>query len=181
MAFNYFSDTFLNLFNIYFPLKSSRFNRNKHCLEPWMSRGLLTSRTVKIKLCKLSIKYPNHVNITRFKNYRNLYNKLIKATKKLHYDKQFVIHQSNLKKTWSLIFEAIKKSSPKLDSINEILVDNVAINDPLLMANCFNDFFTSIASTIAEDILPTDRPPDRIDLDPDSPLFSFQSDPAPQH
>jgi Reverse transcriptase (RNA-dependent DNA polymerase) len=103
---------------------------------------------------------------------------LIKAAKKLYYDKQFVIHQSNLKKTWSLIFEAIKKSSPKLDSINEILVDNSVINDPLLMANCFNDFFTSIASTIAEEILPTDRPPDLINPDPDSPLFSFQSDPV---
>jgi hypothetical protein len=96
----------------------------------------------------------------------------------LYYDKQFVKHQSNLKKTWSLIHEVIKKSSAKSDCINEILVNNSTINDPLLMANKFNEFFTSVASGIAEDIVPTDRPPDRLDLDPGAPIFSFQREPV---
>jgi hypothetical protein len=104
MAYNYFSDTFLSLFNIYFPIKTCKFNRNKHCLEPWMSRGLLISRNEKIKRCKLSVKKPNPVNIANLKNYRNLYNKLIKAAKKLYYDKQFIIHQSNLKKNLEFNF-----------------------------------------------------------------------------
>jgi hypothetical protein len=178
VAFNYFQDTFLNLFDIYFPLTVTKFNRNRHSIEPWMSRGLLISRVVKIKLCKTSIKSPYPANIIRFKNYRNLYNKLIKAANKQYYDKQFVRHQSNLKKTWSLIFEAIKKSSPKSDVLNEIVVNNTIINDPTLMANCFNEFFSSVALNIAEGILPTDWPPDLLDPDPDSPVFSFQSEPV---
>jgi hypothetical protein len=136
------------------------------------------SRNEKIKRCKLSVKIPTQANIEKFKTYRNMYNKLIKAAKKLYYDKQFVKHQSNLKKTWSLIHEVIKKSSAKSDCINEILVNNSTINDPLLMANKFNEFFTSVASGIAEDIVPTDRPPDRLDLDPGAPIFSFQREPV---
>jgi hypothetical protein len=177
-AYNYFSDTFNNLFDVFFPLKVVKLNRNKHCLEPWMSRGLLVSRNVKIKLYKIFVKCPSHANSEKFKNYRNLYNKLIRAAKKLHYDKQFVKYQSNLKKTWSLIHEVIKKSSNKSDGINEILINNAIVNDPLLMANKFNDFFVSVASGIVADIVPTDRPPDRIELEPGSPLFSFQSEPV---
>jgi Reverse transcriptase (RNA-dependent DNA polymerase)/Endonuclease/Exonuclease/phosphatase family len=177
-AYNYFSDTFLNLYNIFFPVKVVKFNRNKHCIEPWMSRGLLTSRKEKIRLLKLSVKNPNVVNIDKFKLYRNLYNKLIKAAKKMYYEKQFIKHQSNLKKTWSLIHEAIKKTCSKSEVFNEITVNNSVINDPLTMANSFNDFFTSVASKIADDILPTDRPPDLVELQPDSPLFKFGNEPV---
>jgi hypothetical protein len=141
-----------------------------------MSFGLLTLRKEKIKLCKRSLKSPSPANVLRFKNYRNLYNKLTKAAKKLYYDKQFIKHQTKIQKTWSLIFEAIRKSSPKSDAINEILVNNCIVNDPLMMANCFNDFFTKVAYDIAEDILPTDRPPDRINPDPGAPLFYFQDE-----
>jgi hypothetical protein len=81
IAYNYFSDTFNNLFNVFFPTKVVKLNRNKHCLEPWMSRGLLVSRNEKIKRCKLSVKIPTQANIEKFKTYRNMYNKLIKAAK----------------------------------------------------------------------------------------------------
>ena len=46
-----------------------------------MTRGLLISRTEKIRLCKLSLKSPTYLNIAHYKNYRNLYNSLIRAAK----------------------------------------------------------------------------------------------------
>jgi hypothetical protein len=98
-SYNYFSDTFLSLYDIYFPNITVKFNRNFHPLEKWMSKGLLISRREKIRLCNISLKHPSPLNCMKFKNYRNVYNKLIKLAKKIHYEKLFSKFQSNLKKT----------------------------------------------------------------------------------
>jgi hypothetical protein len=176
-SYNYFSDTFLALYDIYFPNVTVKFNRNYHPLESWMSNGILTSRREKIRLCKISLKFPTPFNANKFKTYRNIYNKVIRLAKRLHYDKLFSKFRNNLKKTWQLLHEVIKKSNVKSNSVQNILVDNVSITDPLQMANCFNEFFSNIAVKIAQDIVPTDRPPDKIDLDANFPLFSFSRDP----
>jgi hypothetical protein len=54
LSYNLFSDTFFNLYNLHFPLREIRFNVNKHSVEPWMSKGLLTSRAKKLELASLS-------------------------------------------------------------------------------------------------------------------------------
>jgi hypothetical protein len=109
--------------------------------------------------------------------YRTIYNKVIRLAKRMHYDKLFSKFRNNLKKTWQVLHEIIKKSNDKSNYVQNILVDNVSITDPLQMANCFNEFFSNVAVKIAQDIVPTDRPPDRIQLDANIPLFSFTSDP----
>jgi Reverse transcriptase (RNA-dependent DNA polymerase) len=177
IAFNFFSDTFFSLYDIYFPLRSVKFNKNYHSIENWMSPGLLISRREKIRLFKLSAKVPSPRNIATFKNYRNIYNKLTKLAKKLYYEKQFLKFQSNLKKTWQLIYEVIKKSNSKNDPIQHIIVNNVSISDPRIMAESFNEFFSNVAVKIVNEIVPTDRPPDKIELNENSPLFSFSDDP----
>ena len=63
-----------------------------------MSQGLLTSRESKNKLMKLSIVDPSPQNILKFKNFRNLYNKLIRAAKKMYYVSELKANANNLKK-----------------------------------------------------------------------------------
>jgi endonuclease/exonuclease/phosphatase (EEP) superfamily protein YafD len=70
-SYNYFSDTFLALYDIYFPNVTIKFNRNYHPLENWMSNGILISRREKIRLCKVSLKNPSLFNVNKFKAYRN--------------------------------------------------------------------------------------------------------------
>ena len=48
-------------------------------------------------------------NINKFKLFRNIYNETIRAAKKLYYEKQFSKFQSNLKKSWQLLYSAIDK------------------------------------------------------------------------
>jgi hypothetical protein len=98
-SYNYFSDTFLSLYDIYFPNVTVKFNRNFHSLEKWMSNGLLISRREKIRLSNVSLKNPSPFNCMKFKNYRNIYNKLIKLAKKIHYEKLFSKFQSNMAST----------------------------------------------------------------------------------
>jgi Reverse transcriptase (RNA-dependent DNA polymerase)/Endonuclease/Exonuclease/phosphatase family len=180
-AYNEFSDTFFNIYNMFFPLKCQKFNRNVHCLEKWMSKGLLISRNHKMHLGKLYANNPTVANCTIFKNYRNLYNRVIRAAKKQYFDHQFVKNQSNLKKTWELIFDSIKKTKKcKSQNFMSIIIDNISYSDPYVIATKFNEFFTNIAATISSTIHPAELPPNFFDPDPNCPFFDFDATPVSQ-
>ena len=136
-AYNLFSDFFSNLYELYFPLLSRRPNKNFNIIEPWCSTGILTSRRNKLKLGCLAAKNPIEINVTNFKNYRNLYNRVIKLAKKLYFEKELKRHQSNLKKTWSLLCMAIKRA-PKNRNSN---LSSLCIN-PLVTKTIFFDGFS---------------------------------------
>ena len=44
-----------------------------------------------------------------YKNYKNLFETIKKRSKKLHYSKLIIKYKENIKKTWSVIKEAIGK------------------------------------------------------------------------
>jgi exonuclease III len=88
-AYNLFSDTFFNIFNASFPLTRAKFNRNVHAVEKWMSIGLLTSCRNKIQLGKDFANNPSPAIRHLFTNYRNVYNRTVRAAKKMYYEKQF--------------------------------------------------------------------------------------------
>ena len=178
LSYNNFSDSFFSLYNLHFPITKFKFNKNYNKLEKWMSKGILTSRREKNRLSKLCFTHPNPTNSAIFKKYRNLYNKIIRAAKKMSYDKLFKKFQSNLSKTWQLINEVInKKPKKENNTFSQLLINNCKISDPFEIANKFNDFFTSIAQKIADDIVPTDKPPDLLQSSPDDTCFNLQDDP----
>ena len=178
LSYNNFSDSFFSLYNLHFPITKFKFNKNYNKLEKWMSKGILTSRREKNRLSKLCFTHPNPTNSAIFKKYRNLYNKIIRAAKKMSYDKLFKKFQSNLSKTWQLINEVInKKPKKENNTFSQLLINNCKISDPFEIANEFNDFFTSIAQKIADDIVPTDKPPDLLQSSPDDTCFNLKDDP----
>jgi hypothetical protein len=63
-----------------------------------MTQGLIVSRRQKIELLKISIKDPSDANCTKYKNFRNLYNRLVRIRKKQHYDEKIEQNQKNPKK-----------------------------------------------------------------------------------
>jgi hypothetical protein len=77
------------------------------------------------------------------------------------------------------LYSAVNKKSNSKDKIDQIIVDGVVFTDPKIMADKFNIFFTNVASTIAQTIVPTDRPPDvPVQPIPDKSLISFSRDPV---
>jgi len=156
-AYNYFFDTFNSLYLIYFPLIRVKFNKKYHRAEPWFTAGLLVSRRRKIRLdiTASRTKKPNDVEI--YKNYRNLYNKLVRAAKKLYFDKQLQIHQSNLKKTWQILHSALNKKSKKgTTSISSLIIEERLYTDPLVMANKLNEFFSVAPGLVVGQLNPID-------------------------
>ena len=159
-SYDAFSQIFNEMFDLYFPLRKIKFNKNIHKKSPFMTKGLMISRQTKFKLSKKSIKQPTQLNIENFKKYRTLYNKLINAAKKLYYETAFEKHKLNLRKTWQILKEATRKMNDKSSIINQIIVDDVLIDDEDVICSEFDNYFTNIADKISEKINPSDRPPD---------------------
>ena len=159
-SYNIFIEEFLKLYNTHFPLVRTRFNRNVHKIEKWFTQGLLVARRNKIALAKLHLKTPSEENKVNYINCRNMYNRLVREAKKSYFETELAKHQSDLRMTWQLLREAMRKSKSSGVHIQSIINEGRTVSDPLVIANKFNEFFASIATLISDDIAPTDRPPD---------------------
>ena len=163
LAFSNFWEDWSLLFDLHFPLKSVRFNKNYHKINDFMTKGILISRKNKLNLYQKFLFSQNSVNENRYKTYRNLYNKIVKAAKVLYFEKKLESNKSDPKKMWGTLNEAINRSSSKSTIINEINVKGVTVTDSGNIANEFNTFFSEIADNILKDIPVTSaRPEDYI-------------------
>jgi hypothetical protein len=96
-GFGNFWEIFSTLYDLHFPLTKVKFNRNIHRINDFMTKGLLVSRKRKLELQKLSILDPASYFNT-FKQYRNLFNSTLRASKNLYYDTKFSLYAKNPKK-----------------------------------------------------------------------------------
>ena len=151
-SYNLFSDTFLHLYYLHFPIKKVRFNKKYHNLEPWMTPGLLISRIQKFALSSVYSSNPTVLNKTNYNVYRNLYNRTVKTAKKLYFDREFKKHKSNLKKTWELLKFAINADNKNQIHLTEIFSDGIKYTDPQTIANKLNEFFINAPLKIVNEI-----------------------------
>ena len=79
-------DIFLNHFNtgfnLCFPMKTTRYNKNIHSKNKFMTKGILTSRKTKILLHKEYLMNRNTATLAKYKMYKNIYNSVLKLSKK---------------------------------------------------------------------------------------------------
>ena len=75
-----------------------------------MSTGILTSRRRKNYLYSLYLKKPCPLTRDMFTKFRNIYNTVIRTAKKLYFQTQIEANSKNLRKTWQILFNAIRKS-----------------------------------------------------------------------
>ena len=173
VAFEEFWSTFKTLYDLYFPLTQSKFNRNIHKINDYLTKGLLISRNKKNLLHKTYIKTPNQLNEMNYKTYRNLYNTLIRKSKKLHLSDKLFRNRKNPKKTWEIFNEAISKKKPNT-KISEIESGNVTHVDDSIIAEEFNKFFVNIGQNIANSIENVNiKPEDYLTFNDDTPSLKF--------
>ena len=78
-AFDLFWNDFKNFYDLCFPLTRSKFNKNIHAKQPFMTKGLLISRTKKAELHKIYLNNPTVVNKSKYTLYRNLYSTIVRG------------------------------------------------------------------------------------------------------
>jgi hypothetical protein len=111
-ALEQFLDTFLTLFDLYFPVKTKKLNRDFDSLNEFMTRGLLVSRRRKNLLYKKQLISPTPNNVNLFRTYRNIYNSLICRSKRLYYETNLKKFRTQPKKIWNILKKAIGSGGP---------------------------------------------------------------------
>ena len=76
-----------------------------------------------------------------YKNYRNIFNSLIRASKQKQLDENFRKYSKNPKKMWDILKETTFGENVK-QGITEINVNGATLSDPGVIAEEFNNFFT---------------------------------------
>ena len=99
--------------------------------------------------CKNKImKQLHHKN---YKSYRNLLSKPLKRAKEKYFTNFFNESIKDIKKTWYKKFSIktlVSMKQKNNDTPSLITKNEKYINDPVSIANTFNNFFTSVAETV---------------------------------
>jgi hypothetical protein len=145
-----------------------------------MTAGLLTSRDSKNKLHKNCIADPSPFNITSYKNFRKVYQKTLRAAKKLYITSNLRNCNGNPRETWKVLNEAIGKSSEK-GKITKINVNGTTCEDPADIANGFNDFFVHVGKEISDNVpIVSKLPEEYIQINPETVPLNLQNT-TPDH
>jgi len=136
--FNSFLGIYLKIFQTSFSLKKKTALLN---FKPWLTQGIKNSCTNKKKLYE---KLKNSED-SSFKLYYSKYCKILKSTietsKRMYYDK---LVSKSTKITWNIIKETINKMNSQ-NKMTSMKINNKLINDPDVIANSFNSYFTLVA------------------------------------
>ena len=153
--FSIFLTKLQDLYTECFPIKT-KFISDKRLQNPWITQNILNSIKTKNDLYKdfkIGI-----VTERQFKDYRNTLNALIKETKKSYYINIFTDYRNDTRKIWNTINEFYKKKNTT-ENPTFITVDDMNINDPILISEAFNKFYTNIAPKLEQNLPPsTDNP-----------------------
>ena len=134
----------------------------RNCItNPWITRGLVNSIEKKARLyfewrdsCTIECPNGNLTKLLSYKEYKQFLKHAIKRAKLMYYTNKFDESCKNPKKTWQIINEIRGKS--KLSSKDDFVVDGRRITCRRVIANKFNEYFTSIASKLNEKFLSED-------------------------
>jgi hypothetical protein len=159
LCYDLFWDKFKMLYDLHLPVKIVKFNKNCHKISGFMTRGLLVSRRKKDDLYKVSIASPSQRNTEQYRTYRNLYNKLIRISKKSFIETQINSNKKNPKKLWDILKE---NSTGKKDNtkIEKIMSSSGLLTDEQSIANEFNKFFGSVGTKISNSVNKTSKKPE---------------------
>ena len=90
LAFSNFFKTMDSVRDLAFPEIKVKAKLTKFKHNPWMSSGLKVSKKRKDALFAKKVKCPSDNNVSIFKLYNKLYNKVRRSAKKMYYDNQIV-------------------------------------------------------------------------------------------
>ena len=124
-----------------------------------MTNGLLISRNRKKILHSASISDPSAQNKQLYKNFKTVYQRVLRAAKKLYFKSKLEQNANNPKKTWDTLNEILGKTK-KSESIEKICVNDATILDPVDIANSFNKFFVAVGQQISDNVAPVSKQPE---------------------
>lgn len=128
---------------------------------PWMTGELQFKITQKNKLYKKFKSKPhNYMLRTQLKTLQNEITALRRRAKKNYFSNLLLEANGNSKRTWQVLNEIMYNKSKVCSKTNILINDNnETIDNPLLVANMFNDYFVNAGPQLAHNVvnLPNDN------------------------
>jgi hypothetical protein len=123
-----------------------------------MTRGLLISRKRKEVLHSAAVATRSDEDLLAYRTHRNIYNSLLKLSKKLYFENNLHNSLHNPKRTWDLLKEAtnLNKTQQKID---KIMSNGDLTSDPVAIVAEFNTFFSQIGTSISNSVRDTGLDP----------------------
>ena len=159
-------DTFLFIINKlldeHAPLK--KLSKREIALKqrPWITKKIKKKMIERGKLFKRYCK--SKKTIQKFeihKKYMIIRTSIVFETnksKRQYFETFFVNSSNDIKKTWSGIRSLVTLKSTSSSSVSSLTINQKTISDPLTIANSFNEFFTTVGSSLAKKIPKSKKP-----------------------
>lgn len=151
-AFLYFKSVLIEVYNRCFPVIEKLVKCLNDNNRPWITNAIIKSSRTKNKLYNKYLKFPSNFNFLTYKNYKRIFSSTIKNAEKLYYRNKFLETSGNIKGTWAVINNILHRHKNNDINQDEFLHNNQTLKDPSLIANTFNDFFSTIGMKINTDI-----------------------------
>ena len=159
--YNTFHDHLTKLKEKHLPYKFVKFNKYRHKSNKWITHGIL--RSIKYR-DKLYMDYRRATKDTfqyfdlkiKLASYNKLLKKTIREAKCSYYNQEFESNKCNIRKIWGTINEIICRTKNNGHGIKSILINNnIKTNDPKMIVDKFNDFFSKIGSNLSKHVSQT--------------------------
>ena len=155
-SFNNFDKKINEILDKYAPIKKLSKKELKGLSKPWITTGIRKSIKRRDKILNSYIKCKDNTRKeelhSEYKTLRNRIVSLIKFSKKDHYRNFFVENSKDIRKTWKGIKSIININNMNKGQPCSMLIDKEINSNPLSIANGFNNYFSSIAQNLQENI-----------------------------
>ena len=131
-------------------------NYKKNPRLPWISKSVLRSINRKNNLYYKYKSVGTEQSKIKYTSYKNTLTKIIRLEKRKYFVDRLELYKHDMQNTWKIIKQAMNIVKNKCD-ITKINVDNEIVEDPNVIPNIFNKYFSSVGDNLARDIPPTDK------------------------
>ena len=161
--FDYFLEWTATCIDSHLPKKRITKRNLKLRMKPWINGKIQKLMFNRDKLFKKMIKNPTPENKYLYEKYSKFRNRVVSEqckSKIKYYQNYFEKHKTNMKMLWTGIKSIVNvKSKTQFSPISHLVNNGTRINDPVKMANIFNNYFVNVGSQIDKTIPRTKKSP----------------------
>ena len=151
-SYDQFMKKFSLIYDDCFPIKVKEI-RTKNLLSPWVAKGIKKSSKRKQKLYEKYLKKKSLENEKKYKDYRQLFEKIKKDSKKKYFQEKFGFYKNDIKNAWKTLKDVIVKTNINENRLPKMIaLENKELTDQKTIAEKFNEFYVNVRPNLASKI-----------------------------
>ena len=136
-SYDQFIKRFSLIYDDCFPIKVIEI-KTKNLLSPWITKGIKKSSKRKQKLYEKFLKKKSPKNEKEYKDYKQLFEKIKKDSKKKYFQEKLSFYKNDIKNTWKTLKDVIGKTKINENRLpKKIALENKEITDQKTIAKKF--------------------------------------------